>query len=474
MAGTGVGETVARLRATSGSGVTRPLEWRLERLADLRSALLDREQEIFDALAFDLGKPAPESLVTELGLVVAEIDHVRHHLAGWMRPTRVRVPLVQWPGRASVSREPLGIVLVVAPWNFPVYLTLMATVSALAAGNCVLAKPSELAPATSAALARLLGDGSAASGTAAVLGGPDVVHEVLEAGVDHVFFTGSTRIGRLVAEAAGRHLTPVTLELGGKCPAVVDESADLRIAARRIAWAKYVNAGQSCVAPDYVLVHRKVAPALVDELVLAVRSMYGSNPRHNDDYARLIDGSAHDRLTGLLAAHGGKLVLGGEHERGERYLAPTIVLDPAPSSALMSEEIFGPILPVVTVDDVERALGIVRSKPDPLAVYVFAERAEVVDVLRSRTRSGSFCVNAAMSQLGVDDLPFGGVGASGSGLSHGRWGFERFVQMRAMFSRRTWPDIALHTPPYSAARSWLVRRALGVPEGSSAARRRRR
>lgn len=469
---TSVGETVSRLRAVVGSGATRSLAWRRERLEALRIALLGNEALLLDALRADLGKPAAESLVTELGLVVHEIDYVRRHLGEWLRPVRVRLPVVQRPGRASVCREPLGIVLVVAPWNYPVYLTLMPAVSALAAGNCVLAKPSELAPATSAALARVLGDGTGDPASAVVEGGAEVVHEALAAGVDHLFFTGSAAVGRLVAEAAARHLTPVTLELGGKCPAVVDASADLKVAARRIAWAKYVNAGQTCVAPDYVLVHRDVAGRLLAELVVAVGSMFGGEPRRSGDYARIVDGAHLDRLAGLLAGHGGELVLGGDYDRSDRYFGPTIVRDPALAARLMTEEIFGPILPVVSVERTADALDVVRSRPDPLVVYVFSEDPPVVAALERATRSGAFCVNVAMTQLGVDGLPFGGVGASGTGASHGRWGVEAMSQLRAVMRRPARPDIALHRPPYSPAKSWLVRRALGLPpRGAGMSRR---
>jgi aldehyde dehydrogenase (NAD+) len=456
----GVASAVAALRATFDAGLTRPIGWRLERLGALRAGLLERESDLLDALQSDLGKPPGESVVTDLGVVVAEIDHVRKHLERWLRPRRVAVPATQFPARASVVREPLGVVLVVAPWNYPAYLTLMPTIAALAAGNCVLAKPSELAPATASVLAELLGgDGS---GTAAVLGGAELVHEALDAGVDHCFFTGSTRVGRLVAEAAGRRLVPVTLELGGKCPAYVDASADLRVAARRIAWAKFVNAGQTCVAPDYVLVDQPIAEAFLVELTSAVRALYGDGARPSKDYARIVDERHLDRLVALLADHGGELVLGGAHDRASRYLAPTVVRDPSPTSGLVNEEIFGPILPVLTVDGPREALEVVQARPDPLAVYVFASDAAATAAIRGGTRSGAFCVNVAMTQLSVGSLPFGGVGASGSGTSHGRYGVEALTQARAIMVRRARPDVALHTPPYSAAKSWLVRRALGL------------
>ncbi|HVC25117.1 MAG TPA: aldehyde dehydrogenase family protein [Acidimicrobiales bacterium] len=457
-----VGDAIARLRAFHDGGETRSLAWRLACLAELRDRILDDPTSLERALVADLGKHPTETLVTETGLVVAEIDHVRRHLRAWLRPARVPVPLVQRPGRARTTREALGIVLVVSPWNYPLYLALMPLVSAIAAGNCVLVKPSEHAPSSGDALARLLEGGSVGDATAVVLGGADVVHDGLAAGVDHVFFTGSTRVGRVVAEAAARHLTPTTLELGGKCPAIVDATAAIRPAARRIAWAKFVNAGQTCVAPDYVLVSRPVADRFVDELVRAIRAMYGPDPSASPDYPRIVDAAHHDRLAALVARHADRVVAGGEHDAARRYLAPTVLRDPELASDVMREEIFGPILPVVTVEDVSDALRVVAGLPPPLAVYAFSESAAARTRIERGTRSGAFCVNDAMTQLGVSGLPFGGVGESGAGVSHGRLGVESLTQVRSVLERGARPDISVHRPPYSALRDFVVARTLGA------------
>jgi aldehyde dehydrogenase (NAD+) len=467
-------ERTAELRRIAASGAGRSIAWRLEQLALLRAAVLEHEDRLLGGLHSDIGKAPAEGIVTEVAIVVRQIDHVRRNLARWSRAERLRVPVVQRPGRAWIRREPLGVVLVVAPWNFPVYLTLMPTIAALSAGNCVLIKPSELAPATSAALEAMVAGAYGAREpaerpVAVEAGGPEVVYEALAAGVDHLFFTGSTVVGRVVAEAAARHLTPATLELGGKCPAIVDHDADLEVAASRIAWAKFSNAGQTCVAPDYVLVHEDVADALVTALVAAVRAMYGREPRRSPDYARIVDRSSLDRLLALLEDHGGDVVLGGGGVPAERYLDPTIVVGPHRSCRLLQEEIFGPILPVVRVRDMVEAVAVVRSKPDPLAVYGFASDRRALEVLEAGTRSGSFCANAALSQFAIDGLPFGGIGASGIGVSRGRLGFEALSQPKAVVLRSARPDLDLHLPPYSRVRSSVVRRSLGLPR-----RRRRR
>ena len=452
---------VSRLRALVRSGATSSLAWRLDQLVALRSALVRDEDVLVRALAVDLGKPAAEAMITEIGVVVAEIDYVRRHLAGWVRGDKVRVGLAGWPGRASVERCPLGVVLVVSPWNYPVYLGVMPVVSALAAGSCAVVKPSELAPATAAALARLL---PAATPAAVVAeGGPSVVHEALSAGVDHLFFTGSTAVGRIVAESAGRLLVPVTLELGGKCPAVVDATVDPRAAARRIVWGKFANAGQTCVAPDYVLVHQEVADRFADEVCAAVRAFYGADPRRSPDYGRIVDKRHLDRLLQILEGHAGRVVLGGGCDPDDRYLAPTVVREPALSSRLMREEIFGPVLPVVAVADVPRALEVVGALPDPLAVYAFTRDAGTIRALRDGTRSGGFFVNVAKSQLGIAGLAFGGIGQSGTGSSRGRLGVEALSQHRSLYARPARPDLALHHPPYGNLATWLLRRMLHMP-----------
>jgi aldehyde dehydrogenase (NAD+) len=449
---------VRRLRSTFDSGLTRPEAWRRSQLAQLRRLLVESEPELLAALRSDLGKSATEAYTTEIGFVLGEITHVEKHLSSWMRPSAVKLPLKLRPGRASIVSEPLGVALVIAPWNYPVHLLLAPMVAALAAGNCVVGKPSEVTPHVSAALARLVPRYLDERAVAIVEGGVDETTALLEQPLGHVFYTGNGRVGRVVMAAAARHLTPVTLELGGKSPAIVDRTADVRVAARRIAWGKFVNAGQTCVAPDHVLVHRDVESRLVDELVKAVRDFYGDDPSTSADYGRVVDVRHWRRLRGLLAAGGyASVVCGGGGDEATRYLAPTILTGVDRDAAVMGEEIFGPILPVLAVDDTEDAIEFVRSGDKPLALYVFGNDAVAERVLEA-TSSGGACVNATLLHLAVPELPFGGVGESGSGAYHGRTGFDTFSHRKSVLQRPTRPDPSVMYPPYTRLKDRLLRR----------------
>jgi aldehyde dehydrogenase (NAD+) len=451
-------ELVRRLRSTFDAGLTRPEAWRRSQLAQLRRLLVESESELLDALRADLGKSATEAYTTEIGFVLGEITHVEKHLSAWMQPTSVKLPLKLRPGRASIVSEPLGVTLVIAPWNYPVHLLLAPMVAALAAGNCVVGKPSEVTPNVSAALARLVPRYLDERAVAIVEGGVDETTALLEQRWDHVFYTGNGRVGRVVMAAAARHLTPVTLELGGKSPAIVDRSADVRVAARRIAWGKFVNAGQTCVAPDHVLVHRDVESRFVDELVKAVRDFYGDDPATSADYGRIVDDRHWRRLRGLLDAGGfSSVVCGGSGDEATRYLAPTILAGVDPDAPVMGEEIFGPILPVLAVGDTEDAIELVRSGDKPLALYVFGDDAVTERVLEA-TSSGGACVNATLLHLAVPELPFGGVGESGSGAYHGRAGFDTFSHRKSVLRRPTRPDPSVMYPPYTRLKDRLLRR----------------
>ena len=453
------GTLVRAMRTTFDSGLTRPEGWRRSQLAQLRRLLVEGEAELAYALRVDLGKSAAESYTTEIGFVLAEIAHLEKHLSSWMRPSSVKLPLKLRPGRASVVPEPLGVALVIAPWNYPVHLLLAPLAAALGAGNCVVAKPSEVTPHVSAALARLVPRYLDERAVALVEGGVDETTALLEQRWDHVFYTGNGRVGRVVMAAAARHLTPVTLELGGRSPAIVDRSADVRVAARRIAWGKFVNAGQTCVAPDHVLVHRDVESELLDELAAAVRSFYGDDPSTSPDYARIVSARHWDRLRSLLDAGGFEsIVCGGEADASARYLAPTVLAGVSPDAAVMAEEIFGPILPVLAVDDTEAAIDIVRAGDKPLALYVFAGRDAIIERVLEATSSGGACVNATLLHLAVPELPFGGVGESGTGAYHGRRGFDTFSHHRSVLSRPTRPDPSVLYPPYTRLKERLLRR----------------
>ena len=451
---------VAGLRRTFRAGVTRPLEWRRGQLGQLKALLAEREAELLAALAADMGKPAVEGRLTDLAFVTAEVDVMLANLEAWSRPERVKLPLVQRPGRATVVREPLGVALVIAPWNYPVHLLLLPMAAAIAAGNCVVGKPSEVTPATSAALARLVPRYLDPAAVAIVEGGVEGTQALLAERFDTIFYTGNARVGRVIMEAAARHLTPVTLELGGKSPVLVDRDADVAVAARRIAWGKFINAGQTCVAPDYVLVHSEVEDALVDALAGAVRSFYGTDPKATADYARIVNDRHFERLAGLLDASRDHVVLGGDTDAAQRYIGPTLLRGVAPDAPVMDDEIFGPLLPIIAVADMDAAVEIVNARAKPLALYLFAGSDATVERVLASTSSGGVGVNCTVQHLGVPGLPFGGVGDSGMGAYHGRHGFEAFSHRKAVLAKPTRPDPAVVYPPYTRIKEWILRRAM--------------
>jgi aldehyde dehydrogenase (NAD+) len=452
------GALVLELRAAFDRGLTRPTDWRRQQLKALQLLLTEREPELLDALALDLGKPAIEGWLTELRHVVNEIDDILRHLDRWTRPERVSVRALLRPARARIVPEPLGLVLVIAPWNYPIHLLLLPMAYALAAGNAVVGKPSEISAATSAALARWVPEYLDSDAVAIVEGGAEVVTDLLAQRWDHIFYTGNGRIGRVVMQAAAPHLTPVTLELGGKSPVIVDRAANIDVAAKRVAWGKFVNAGQTCVAPDYVMVDRSVEPQFVDALVRAVRAFYGDDPKTSPDYGRIVSTRHWDRLHSLLAATpDGAVVAGGSGDRQQRYLAPTVLRGASWDDPVMTEEIFGPLLPVLAVDGVDDAIKAVNAHDKPLALYVFSEDQAVVDRVVSETSSGGVGANVTLLQLAVTDLPFGGVGESGIGAYHGKSGFDTFSHRKAVLQRPTRVDPPVTYPPYSAIKQRLLR-----------------
>ena len=454
------GELITGLRETFASGRTRPAEWRRAQLKGILSLLTDHAEEICAAVTEDLGRPTFEAYSTEVGTPLAHVRHTLKHFEEWMKPTRKGVGLTSMPGRAEIIKDPLGVALIIAPWNYPVDLVLEPLAAALAAGNCVVIKPSELSPATSAVLARLLPQYVDDEAVVVVEGAVPETTALLANQFDHIFFTGSTDVGRVVMRAAAEFLTPVTLELGGKSPTIVCADADLDVAARRIAWAKCLNAGQTCVAPDYVLVERVVRDQFVDKLSAVIGDFYGSNPKASPDFGRIVNSRHHARLVGLLEGNEGTIALGGEHDVDDRYVAPTIVVDPDTSSPLMQNEIFGPILPVLAVDSIEEAVSFVNDRPKPLALYVYSKSKEIVERVLSRTSSGGVAVNHSIVHLVPEDLPFGGVGPSGMGAYHGKAGFDAFTHEKSVLHKPTKPDPALLYPPYKSWKHKLVRAVL--------------
>ncbi|MFJ5833680.1 aldehyde dehydrogenase family protein [Streptomyces sp. NPDC093089] len=448
-------QAVTDLRAAFDSGLTRPAAWRRRQLHALRRLLVEHASDVEEALYDDLRKGRTESHVTEIGGVLAEVEHALRHLDRWMRPRRVAVPLNLKPATARIHPEPLGVCLVIAPWNYPLALTLNPLVGVLAAGNAAVVKPSELAPATSRLLAELLPRRLEA--VAVVEGAVEETTLLLAQRFDHVFYTGNGTVGRIVAAAAARNLTPVTLELGGKSPVFVDETADMAVTARRLAWGKFTNAGQTCVAPDYVLVTRAARDPLLAALPRAVQEMFGTDPRTSADYGRIVNDRHFRRLTGLTAE--GELVIGGVSDAADRYIAPTVLTDVPTGAPVMTEEIFGPILPVLTVGGVDEAVDFVNARDKPLSLYAFTRDKAARQALLERTSSGGLVFDAAMIHLGAPNLPFGGVGESGTGAYHGRSSFDTFSHRKSVLSKPTRPDTLrlIYAPHSSRSFSFIAR-----------------
>jgi len=449
-------DLVSRLRATFESGRTRDLAWRRAQIEAVRAMVRDHQDEFIEALRADLGKPVLEAVSADLAQATMEAGLALKKLSKWTRPEKVgRLPL---PGRTRVVREPLGVVLVIAPWNYPVGLLLSPLVGALAAGNCAVLKPSEVTAHTSRVLARRVPEYLDPDAVALVEGGVEETTELLGQRFDHVFYTGNGRVGRIVMQAAAKNLTPVTLELGGKSPCIVDAEVDVRIAARRIAWGKFMNAGQTCIAPDYVLVHERREDELCRELASAIGAFYGPDPKQSPDYARVVNARHHERLEKLLES--GEVVVGGESDRASCYLAPTVLRGVAPDSPAMTDEIFGPILPVLPVKDIHQAIDFVNERDKPLALYVFSSDEETQQTVLDGTSSGGACVNGTILHIADAKLPFGGVGESGMGAYHGRHTFETFSHRKAVMIRGLRFDPKLMYPPYQSWKTKLVRKIL--------------
>ena len=460
-----IGPLVQGARDSYDRGTTKPAEWRVATLRRMKQLLVEREERLLAALAADFGKPRAEAWLTEIGFAISDIDHTLAHLPLWMKPEKVATPVAFKPGTSYVVPEPVGVTCVIAPWNYPVQLLIVPMVAAIAAGNAVVGKPSELAPATAAELIDLIG---ALGDTAvvAVQGGVAETTELLAQRFDHILYTGNSRVARIVMRAAAENLTPVTLELGGKSPAIVSRNANVDVAAKRIAWGKFVNAGQTCIAPDYVLVERPVHDQLVQAMGRHVTSFYGDDPQASADYTRIVNAPHFHRLEKLLDS--GTVAFGGDTDPDTRYISPTVLTGVSKDDPVMAEEIFGPILPVIAVDSIDEALAFVNetaAKGDkPLALYTFSESDDENDRVLAGATSGGACVNGTLMHVSNPHLPFGGVGESGMGAYHGKFGFDAFSHHRAVHSRTTKIDPALMYPPYTAKKEKVLRKGMGMPD----------
>lgn len=451
------GELITGLRTAFASGLTRPIEWRKRQLQGLLDMLRNHEGEFIAALQEDLGRPVVEAFAADIGISRPHVQHLIDHLDEWARPEKQRAGFRSLPGKAEIIKEPLGVALVISPWNYPIQLLVEPLAAALAAGNCVVAKPSELSPACTATLARLIPQYVDNDAVVVVEGGVPETTALLEHAFDHILFTGSTNVGKIVMAAAAKHLTPVTLELGGKSPTIIAADANLKVAAKRVLFGKFINAGQTCIAPDYVLVEASVRDRFVDELVGALGQFYGRDVAASPDFGRIITERQHGRLMNLIGTAGGRIVVGGDGDVSKRYIAPTIIVDPDLDSELMTQEIFGPILPIISVDSIPDAIDFVNARPKPLALYVFSESGSISNRVLAETSSGGACVNHTMVHLLPDTLPFGGVGPSGMGSYHGRAGFDTFSHHRSVVRHPTQGDLPLLYAPYTGVKEKLIR-----------------
>lgn len=435
-------------------GETREIEFRISKLKRLKKAIKIYEQKVLYALRADLGKPEQESFFSEVGGIYASIDLFVKNLAKWTKARAVNTPIVQY-GESYIEYEPYGSVLIIAPFNYPFQLAMEPLIGAIASGNTAVVKPSELAPETERVISDILREAFDESYVASVCGGVDLITKLLSQRFDYIFFTGSVRVGKIVMEAASKNLTPITLELGGKSPVFVDENFDVRLAAKRIAWGKFLNNGQTCIAPDYVLVHESRKLALIEELKAVIREHYGENIKENPDYGRIINEKQAERLAKILESDKDLVVSGGDFDIEKRYIAPTILdlgkLGDASvnESAAMADEIFGPILPIVSYESLDEAVDKVRYGEKPLALYIFSKNKEYIESVKSRISSGNITINDTVKHVSIDSLPFGGVGHSGMGSYHGKYSIETFSHRRGVYRNKARFNIKQIAPPYN-------------------------
>jgi aldehyde dehydrogenase (NAD+) len=441
-------EWLAQLRDFYGAYNTRSYKFRIQQLKKLKAAVLYHEKDLYNALYSDLKKSAEESWVTEVGFLVAEINHTIRHLHSWMKPKKVATNLMNLPGKSLIYKEPLGVVLIIGPWNYPLQLLFTPLVGAMAAGNCVVLKPSEFAPATSAVMKKIIVENFPKEYIHYVEGeGASVIPEMInDFRFDHIFYTGSTLVGKIIYEMAAKQLIPVTLELGGKSPCVVESDAKISVAAKRIALTTFSNAGQMCVAPDYVLVHQSIKEKFVEELKKTVRQFFSEDPSANYNYGKIINEKQFNRLVSYMQQ--GKIIYGGKYDASTLYIEPTIIENVPSDSTIMKEEVFGPVLPVLSFNTFEEAKNIIEQNANPLAFYVFTESSEKEKQWLEKISFGGGCVNNASWHLTNFNLPFGGRGNSGIGAYHGKYSFDVFSHQKAVMKTPTWFDPKIKYPPF--------------------------
>jgi acyl-CoA reductase-like NAD-dependent aldehyde dehydrogenase len=441
------------------TGTTRSLAFRIEQLKILRSMLKKNETDIAYALKKDLNKSTTETVITELQLLTDEISYVIKHLKNWIKPKKVTTPFpVLWPGSSFIHFEPYGSVLIIAPWNYPFFLTISPLVGAISAGNCAVIKPSEIAQHSQDLIQKLISQHFPPEFVTTVTGGAEQVTVLLQEKFDYLFFTGGTAIGKIIMEAAAKDLTPVTLELGGKSPCIVDASADLDYTARRIIWGKMTNAGQTCIAPDYLYVHHSCCDALIAKLQQTIKQFYGDNPETSDSYGRIINEKHFQRLSQLM--QNTHILFGGKTNPATRYIEPTLIRVTSRNEAIMQQEIFGPLLPILSFNEVNDVIFDIRNQPKPLALYLFTKNKDHQKSILEALSFGGGCLNDCLLQTANYHLPFGGVGLSGIGAYHGKTSFELFSHAKSMYKKTFLLDIPLAYPPYTNKKLWWLKQLL--------------
>ena len=454
-----VSDLVKKQKSFFSGGETLSFQYRIAQLEKLRSAIFAYRSELETALTKDLGKSRTESWYSEIGFVLAGISHAEKHLKRWMAVRRAKSPITVFPAKSYVVRQPLGCVLIIGPYNYPFQLLMEPLTAAIAAGNCAALSPSELTPTVSAVVKRLVESTFENKYIWCSEGGAENNAALLRGRFDSIFFTGSARVGKIVMRAAAENLVPVTLELGGKSPVIVDETAKIKLAAERIAWGKFMNAGQTCVAPDYVFVQQSVYGGFIRELKDAIRRFYGEDAKSSPDYGRIVNERHMHRLGAMLSNDRRSVIYGGAVDEAERYIGPTVLSPPdAENAACMKEEIFGPLLPVFSYKDIREPLAYINAHDKPLALYIFSENKATVREILRKTSSGGVSVNDTISHIINPDLPFGGIGMSGMGRYHGEYGFLTFSHQRSVLERSTRIKQSLCFPPYTQKKYDTIRK----------------
>ena len=451
---------IEALRQYFQSGATQSYTFRIQQLERLKKAVLESEKDLYEALYADLKKTDEDAWATEIGFFLSELNDTIKHLKQWMQPKYVSTNLVNMPSTSYIIQEPLGVVCIIAPWNYPFQLLFTPLIGAIAGGNCVVLKPSEFAPATAKVMGNIMDSLFPKNYVLYLEGEGAIVLPPLltENRFDHIFYTGSTAVGKIIYTYAAEKLVPVTLELGGKSPAVIASDANLRVAARRLANPKFSNCGQMCIAPDYILVPTHLKDSLIQELVIALQSFYGADAENSEHYGKIINDKQWMRLNSYLLE--GKIVYGGKTNREKLFIEPTIMIDIPADAKIMQDEIFGPILPVLTYASKEEALAVIQKNPNPLAFYVFTENKEDENYWLTNVPSGGACVNNATMHITNHELPFGGRGFSGTGGYHGKSSFDTFTHAKSVLKTPTWIDPSFKYPPYKG-KAWLLKRLIG-------------